>query len=538
MRTVVVLSCCIFALACGMTRQEQLEAVAKDWCMTIRASQIIPVYPLTEDVHPGDIFLVQTTIDRQQEIYAQRGFLPLDNHLARIRPSGYASFYAHSFLAGAPDAVLPVEWIRPEVGEDGTLIDEWGPAPNAAFPTYSFAVDQGAGLNLAVPISGIPVGLSLLGAETANGSVSIERARTMGVDTISLFRDLRQWALLHRDFLRAYAPAEGEAPRNYLRVLTRVYATGKLDVALSDAKSFSGGLDAGVPRPVELLTARAPNDLEDAGASSIENYTKNLAILNKSLAAPVSGAPEGGSPEPGAADLVAQAAGGMAPGGSLRVTAASSRFIALQQEFDPPLVIGYLGFDVQILEGGRIGPPIPTHARIDPKSQGEAVAPGQVVEALFSKGIRVRDYQTLTRTGRKGDKVARAAADRLDRLERFVPGTFEAYAQTAPDRVKVTVESFEGRNYLDFVTYRRVLGANEVVIGGLIASGATFQLETADGTRKVEPGSTEEARLKGKLGEWRKELAREDVLGAHREAAVFAGEAYVRLLIAGPEDPR
>ena len=66
----------------GLSRREQLHRVAKDWCETIRASQVIAVYPLTQDVQPGDIFLVQTPIDKQQQAYKADGFLPLDNHLA------------------------------------------------------------------------------------------------------------------------------------------------------------------------------------------------------------------------------------------------------------------------------------------------------------------------------------------------------------------------------------------------------------------------------------------------------------------------
>jgi len=37
--------------------ETQVQKAAKDWCMTIRGSQVIPVYPLTEDIQPGDIFL-------------------------------------------------------------------------------------------------------------------------------------------------------------------------------------------------------------------------------------------------------------------------------------------------------------------------------------------------------------------------------------------------------------------------------------------------------------------------------------------------
>ena len=42
--------------------------------MTIRGSQVIPVYPLTEDLQPGDIFLVQVPIDQQQKLYEEERF--------------------------------------------------------------------------------------------------------------------------------------------------------------------------------------------------------------------------------------------------------------------------------------------------------------------------------------------------------------------------------------------------------------------------------------------------------------------------------
>ena len=63
---------------------QQLERVAKDWSLGIRASQVIPVYPLTEDLQPGDVFLVQTPVERQVDVYLDRGFLPLENLVARL----------------------------------------------------------------------------------------------------------------------------------------------------------------------------------------------------------------------------------------------------------------------------------------------------------------------------------------------------------------------------------------------------------------------------------------------------------------------
>src|SRR5262245_36848936 len=96
--SVALIVCLALTVGCATKlRNKELEAVAKDWSMVIRASQVIPVYPLTEDLQPGDVFLVQVPIDRQQEVYRQRGFLPLDNLVLRVNPGGYPTFYRKSF---------------------------------------------------------------------------------------------------------------------------------------------------------------------------------------------------------------------------------------------------------------------------------------------------------------------------------------------------------------------------------------------------------------------------------------------------------
>jgi|AMFO01.1.fsa_nt_gi hypothetical protein len=172
---------------CAMSREAQLESVAKDWCLTVRASQVIPVYPLTEDLVPGDIFLVTVPVDKQHTIYTERGFLPLDYHIARIDPDGYEEFYDRSFSPTPP--VLPKTWLNP-----GKEKWNWAGAPTAAFPSYSFSTTKGGGLSLALPVSGVPIGLSLLGARSATGSITISDARTYGIDAVSLIRQMDAFA--------------------------------------------------------------------------------------------------------------------------------------------------------------------------------------------------------------------------------------------------------------------------------------------------------------------------------------------------------
>ena len=349
----VVLLLSLSAGCATWQKRRALEAVARDWCYTIRATQVLPVYPLSEDVQPGDLYLVQLPIDRQQEAYRKNGFLPLDNLIARLAPQGYGSFYAHSFGLGDEGKTLPKDFVT----GDGA---GWKRAPIAAFPSYAFSVKSGAGAKVAVPVSGVPVGLGLMNSDAAEGSITISDVRTYGIDTVSLFADVEAWLAgeENAEFLANFAPSERRCfgvftcrHHNYLRVVSRVYATRKVNVSLRDSSASSGQVDVGAPKTVELLTATTD---AKPGVATAANYAENVKKLNTGLAEAL------------------KEAGEIAPGGTLKVVSASSRSISLAETFPKPLVIGYLGFDMAILEDGRLGPPIPSYAVL-----AEDEAPGR-----------------------------------------------------------------------------------------------------------------------------------------------------------------
>jgi hypothetical protein len=84
--------------------------------------------------------------------------------------------------------------------------------------------------------------------------------------------------------------------------------------------------------------------------TSLQNYTNAFSTLSQVVAA---------------ATAAKDAAGNVLPGGSLRLAAASSRSVSIDESFNPPLTVGYLGFDCAIEPDGGLGPPIPTHANLE-----------------------------------------------------------------------------------------------------------------------------------------------------------------------------
>ncbi|HEV7243004.1 MAG TPA: hypothetical protein VGQ36_27505 [Thermoanaerobaculia bacterium] len=355
-------------------RDAQLSRVAKDWCLTIRASQVLPVYPLTEDLQVGDVFLVSTPLSDEVHDLETDGFLPLDNVIARIQPTGWQTFYNGSYGIG-DTSIVPRQWQFPTPPPTAPPLTAWSIAPGAAFPTYTFQVKQGAGATLAIPIQAVPVGLSLLQTGDASGTVNIASASTYGLPITMLSPQIDAWAAENQNFLKQYAPhmstgknGKPAVDQHYVRVVYRVYVAGGVNVSLMANQSRGGRLDAGASEPIALFDAG--NSTE--GANTAADYASILSSLSKSVAAAT-------------------------PAGNITIASASSRGVAMNETFPRPLVIGYLAFDRAIEADGRLGAPLPTEARVS----GEHISATTTVFATDSNADRLRTWLSANPSNRE-----------------------------------------------------------------------------------------------------------------------------------------
>lgn len=358
---------CLSCRSLDERRADELSRVAKDWCLTIRASQVLPAYPLTEDLQVGDIFLVSTPIEDEVHALEEDGFLPLDNVIARLQPVGWQQFYNGAY-AVSDTTVLPKEWQFPTPAPSSPPLTQWSVAPGAAFPSYTFQVKAGKGATLAIPIQSVPVGLSLLATGDAYGTVNISSASTYGLPITILSPQVDSWAVANQDFLRQFAPrsvrgrrGKTEEQQNYLRVVYRVYVAGGVNVSLVANQSAGGRLDAGkTTKSPTLFDAGSTNESVNAAS----NYSQMLSSLSQSVASAT-------------------------PGAAISVASASSRAVAMNETFPRPLVIGFLAFDRPILADGHLGPPLPTHARVS----GDTVHSGVVVNfGADANTTRIRSW--------------------------------------------------------------------------------------------------------------------------------------------------
>jgi hypothetical protein len=178
----------------------------------------------------------------------------------------------------------------------------------------------------------------------------LKDAYTYGLDQVNLQNQLLDWASGNAAFLNQLAPAAGST--NYLRMISRIYLVGGVNVQVNSAASGSGSVSGGADKPVNL-----PNL---SGTNTVESYNNALSALSSSLSTALN-----------------------APGGTLKVAAASSRSVSLDEKFPRPLVVGYLGFDIAILHNGKLGLPRDTLLKLKGAKAG---ASGELIYAYGADG--------------------------------------------------------------------------------------------------------------------------------------------------------
>jgi len=415
---------CLAALAgCG----PNYERVAKDWCDAIRASQMIPVYPLSEDIQPGDVFLVRRTIHDQHEEYREKGYLPFDHLVTRLGSLSYKEFYGKAYWDAAFDPGTTghprLGWKRG--GENPVEIVE---APAAAFPSYSFRTDRGAGFTMAIPVKGVPLAMGLIQANSAFVTVTIDKAHTYACPREQLLEALYDWWYSAGDpWVKAELenlPLEDKSKekkteryRLYLRAVTRVYLTKKVNVSLVKANLFGTGADVGAPKQVQLPEIKDPK--------SAENYKAALTALSASVHGE-------------------ESVETLKPGGSFRFVQASGSSITLEEEFERPLVVGYLGFDVPLIEERgqlKLGYPIATRWALE--------APVKEVEKGLGLSFKLLDRYRLAVGMLRRHVDLLGPQDRVDLIKELVKKLRDAEEDEATSNTmfKDTLEkiaSFKG----------------------------------------------------------------------------------------------
>lgn len=368
----------------GNSRRGQLDRVAKDWCETIRAAQVIPIFPLREDLQPGDVFLVRRPLAQQRKDFQEGGPLALDDQRTRLgrattQPTtnpaiDYSLMYFDGYFRDTFGSV-PHERVVRGPG-DATVFIERMPVPAATFPAYSFEVKSGSSANLAIPISGVPVALGFMQTGNATGTVHLRDAYTYAADAGEIYRFISRWAEDGENRLALNDAVHNNGGRPvHLRVVTRVFLVGGVAVSLVNQETGGVRGSAGEIPAIPIF--------DTASGSLNENYAKVLDLLGKQA----SGTP---STQPTTQPLPAPAAQESTPatmptqppaplvGGNVKFTWANRRNVSMDERFARPLVVGYHAFDVPVYDGGVLGYPLATWAVL----KGQVAPPSMPMHML------------------------------------------------------------------------------------------------------------------------------------------------------------
>ncbi|MCI8211971.1 hypothetical protein AUC61_20775 [Pseudomonas sp. S25] len=344
--------------------QQHLEQVAKDWSMTVRAAQVMPIYPLEEYILPGDLYLSHQSVDAEIETWKEKGFLPLvnrDNYIP-ISTTYYDEYYSRAASENRPSFAHP---------------------PAAAFPSYSFTVDSRGSAGFALPLASVPIALSAAGAQSATGSVVLKGATSLGLPNQKMDEIVQAWASapLNKAWLSRASKLTSSPPM--LRVITRVFSITGATVSLTFSTVSGGSLNVGAP-------ASTPDLVSTSSASYdalISNLNTQVALKTGSNVGDLPTAPNESdliSKDPELAALqadielikrlktqqqlqalrqqISSAAmeskfgGYLLPGASIKIASRSERGVTMDETFKKPLVIGYWASQYLVRRDGGLIP--------------------------------------------------------------------------------------------------------------------------------------------------------------------------------------
>jgi len=369
-------------------RQRHLERVVRDWCLTLRASQIIPCYPLREDVEPGSMTVVNYTIPEMKRYWNQKGYLPFEIDYDHITSLDFRGWYRDSFGTGG------------NKNPYHTWREGWSSAPYAGFLSHSYTISRGESFSGALPLKGVPTMLSALNSRTAQVSVTLKKCHTVGIGETRLREAVGRWVDVVDNRIHLYNKLrEASGAKRYMRIVSRVYLVEQVSVSVTDLSASSARLSAGEPKPagnIFVAQGEAAGNFDKASSSlPAHNLTpQEIPDLPPDLPAPPAPAAGNSAPSvPGTelfpptlseeerlrnlrqelalrthelklekarlqiekAAMTNRFGGAVTPGATSQVASASKGSVTMEETFDRPLVIGFEAMDYEIILNGRPG---------------------------------------------------------------------------------------------------------------------------------------------------------------------------------------
>jgi len=357
-----VLAALAFALTSCRTSAPR-GFVAKEWSLTLRELNIVPVFPPREDVQVGDIYIAPSRPEDEAKIVKDKGFTPIGLWVASVTLSNELSrFYSErnsfprtsgdigAYMAGQSTNPFPV-FAQPS--DTNRNIFEYGDTNRlrlVGFPSFMSATVKQGDLSGVVPVEAMGVAFAGTGSSSDSVTLSVPVAESYGLPASDVFSKIvidKKFFLEGKNFkaedILIYAAHQHEgkdAETNrfgYIRLITEVFYTRAVDIAINRKRSFGFGANV---KPA----ATVPTSGTETPAPGSTNYMFTTRT-------------ESGTSQDRAADLNRQLSESLnqsIPGGSVKFVAAGEHGVTMRRTYDRPVAIGYRGLLLELYEDGTI----------------------------------------------------------------------------------------------------------------------------------------------------------------------------------------
>jgi hypothetical protein len=329
---------------------------AREWSLTMREMQIVPVFPPREGVQPGDLYFIESDQLAGNDGLAitesqlRKGFLPIGSWLGRVDlRSELAMIYANDVTfaptplstsvddaAGQARGALPQPIKEQPISSpdaDGLL------RPRVvAFPEFMSATFSSGDVSALVPVEALNIAASAGFTDQRSVKLSLPIAEWYGVpSTLALDRILRGDQLIDGPGLRvdqikrlfdgraglSDGAGGGRPQRIFLRLVTEVYMARAVDVSVSQQRSQGARLSVkplGTP-PAEGTGAATPATAPVDSTGTDPDPVALARQLNTQLDSAMAGL--------------------ALPGGSVRFVSAGVSGVSMRRMYERPVVVGY-----------------------------------------------------------------------------------------------------------------------------------------------------------------------------------------------------
>jgi hypothetical protein len=357
----------IFLLSGCQSAPPDSSFVAKQWSESIGSLNISPVYPPTEDLQVGDVFIALegAPLEKGSDYLARAAFLDHVDVTGKLNELYKSRF---SF----PETADPVQgkiWKQNEAKQDvfkppATITR----LPLVAFPGFTVVKVRSAQLNASYPVQAFQFLFGASYSDDASVTISIPAAETYGIGIYDAAQILTGWCLRSdaeicggrslRFFARNFSTFPPDRYQPILYIVSRVYYARSITYKYSSNSvaalraSAAQAAAAALPQAnaaAAAAAAAAPSPCPAAG----NQVTVNVGSDGKSTVAkdnpPAAAAPKPADDAGAVLDAAQQklAQSGLVssmPGVSLSVSSLDGKSIELTQTFAHPVAIGYLAY--------------------------------------------------------------------------------------------------------------------------------------------------------------------------------------------------